>query len=121
MSTPLDAFIASGGTSGAPTAPNSRYYGLGTQAWTRPDGVVVRYLSRRLIPQPGQSSTVRQYVVVQGDRIDNIVATQVGDPLLFWLICDANGTMDPDDLTAQVGRTILITLPSAIGGQGTSA
>ena len=29
--------------------------------------------------------------------------------------------VDPDDLTAQVGRSIVIALPSAIGGQGTSA
>ena len=45
----------------------------------------------------------------------------IGDPLLYWLICDANGAMDPDDLTAQVGRSITIALPSAISAQGTSA
>jgi hypothetical protein len=121
MTTPLDTFIASGGTSGAPTAPNSRYYGLGTQTWTRPDGVVLRYIGRRLVPQPGQSTTARQYVVKESDRIDNLASTLIGDPLLYWLICDANAAIDPDDLTAQIGRTIVITLPSGIGGQGNSA
>ena len=121
MSTPLDGFITGGGTSGAPTAPNSRYYGLGTLTSTLPDGRQVRYLQRRLIPQPSVGSVIRRYVVVQGDRIDSIAANQIGDPLLYWLICDANAATDPDDLTAQVGRSIVITLPSAIGGRGTSA
>jgi hypothetical protein len=121
MSTPLDTFIASGGTSGAPTAPNSRYYGLATLTWSKPDGTVVRYLDRRFIPPTSRFNPLRQYVIVQGDRIDNVAARQIGDPLLYWLLCDANAAMDPDDLTAQVGRSITIAMPSAIGGQGTSA
>jgi hypothetical protein len=118
MSTPLDGFISGGGTSGAPSAPNSRYYGLSTLTWTGPDGRQVRYVQRRLIPQPTTNAALRSYVVVQGDRIDSIAANQIGDPLLYWLICDANAAMDPDDLTAQVGRSIVIALPSAIGGGG---
>jgi hypothetical protein len=116
MSSPLDGFINAGGTSGAPTAPNSRYYGLPTLTWTRPDGTQVRYIARRLVPQPGQFTVLRQYSVADGDRIDNIAAKQLGDPLLYWLICDANGAMDPQDLTDRIGRALDITLPSAIGG-----
>jgi hypothetical protein len=116
LSSPIDAFINAGGASGAPTAANSRYYGLPTLTWTRADGTQVRYIGRRLVPQANQFSLLRQYVVIDGDRIDNIAARQIGDPLLYWLLCDANGAMDPDDLTAQIGRSLKITLPAGIGG-----
>jgi hypothetical protein len=120
MSSIVDGYIAGGATSGATSATNSRYYGLGTATWTAPDGSVVRYTQRRIIPQPEMYATMRQYVVVQGDRIDNVAAKQIGDPLLFWILCDANAAMDPDDLTAQIGRALLITLPAGIGAGGMS-
>jgi hypothetical protein len=115
---PIDNFVASGGTSGATLQPNSRYYSIGTTTFTRPDGVIVRYLSRRIIPQPDQYTTIRQYVVVQGDRIDTVANAQIGDPLLFWILCDANGASDPDSLTADAGRVLSITLPAGIGTTG---
>ncbi len=96
MSSPIDTFVAAGGTSGAPTAQNSRYYGLATTTWTQPDGTVVRYLQRRIIPQPDQYTTVRLYAVIQGDRIDTVANAQLGDPLLYWILCDANAAMDPE-------------------------
>lgn len=83
MSNPVDAFVAAGGTSGAPTDRSSRYYGLGTALWTRPDGTEVRYLQRRIIPQPDQYSTMQQHVVVEGDRVNNIANLRLGDPLLY--------------------------------------
>jgi hypothetical protein len=119
MSTsPIDNFVAGGGTSGAPTQPNSRYNNIGTTTFTRPDGTVVRYLNRRIIPQPDQYTTIRQYVVRQGDRIDTVANTQIGDPLLFWILCDANSASDPDALTADPGRVLSITLPAGIGTTG---
>jgi hypothetical protein len=118
MSGSIDNFVASGGTSGAPAQPNSRYNGIGTATYTRPDGTVVRYLNRRIIPQPDQYSTMRQYLVVQGDRIDMVANTQIGDPLLYWILCDANAASDPDALTAEPGRVLLITLPAGIRAAG---
>jgi hypothetical protein len=115
MTGPVDAFVAGGGTSGAPTAQNSRYYGLATATVTQKDGTVVRYLQRRIIPQPEQFATIRRYVTVEGDRIDNIANAQLGDPLLYWIICDANAAMDPDALTETPGSVLLITLPAGIG------
>jgi hypothetical protein len=120
MSGAIDNFVASGGTSGALTQPNSRYYGLGTASYTQPDGTEVRYLQRRIIPQPDQFSTMRQYVVVQGDRIDSVANTQMGDPLLYWILCDANAASDPDALVAEPGRVLRITLPAGIGAAGGS-
>jgi hypothetical protein len=119
MSNPIDNFVASGGTSGAPNAPNSRYYRLATATMTMPDGREVRYLQRRLIPQPDRYATLRQYATVQGDRIDTLANDQLGDPLLYWILCDANGAFEPDALTAKPGRVLRITLPAGIGTAGT--
>jgi hypothetical protein len=118
VTSPIDNFVAGGGTSGAPTQPNSRYNSIGTTTYARPDGTVVRYLNRRIIPQPDRYTTMRQYVVVQGDRIDMVANTQMGDPLLYWILCDANAASDPDALTAEPGRVLLITLPAGIGTSG---
>ena len=115
---PIDNFVAGGGTSGAPSQPNSRYNGIGTATYTRPDGTVVRYLNRRIIPQPEQYTTMRQYVTVQGDRIDMVANAQMGDPLLYWILCDANAASDPDALTAEPGRVLRVTLPAGIGTTG---
>ncbi len=105
--------LAAAGT-GGPTNPSSRYFGFGVQYFTRPDGVQVAYLQRRIIPRPDIYTSVRNYAVVDGDRVDNLSASFLGDPLLYWMICDANRSTDPDDLTAQIGRTILIPLASGI-------
>jgi hypothetical protein len=115
---PVDSFVAAGGTSGAPTDRTSRYYGLGTASWTRPDGTEVRYLQRRLIPQPEQYTTMQQHVVVEGDRIDNVANQRMGDPLLYWILCDANAAIDPDALVAEPGRVLRITMPAGINTAG---
>lgn len=72
------------------------------------------YLQRRIIPQPEVYPALQDYVVADGDRLDNLAAKYLGDPLLFWMICDANGATDPDELTAQVGRTIKIPIATAV-------
>ncbi|MGO8787040.1 MAG: LysM peptidoglycan-binding domain-containing protein [Terriglobia bacterium] len=105
--------LAAAGT-GAPTNPSSRYYGFTVEYLTRPDGAQVAYLQRRIIPQPDIYTSTQSYVVVDGDRLDNLSAKYLGDPLLYWTICDANGATDPDELTAQVGSTIQIPLASGI-------
>ena len=120
MTSPIDNFVAAGGTSGAPNAPNSRYYGLPTATLILPDGTMVRYLQRRIIPQTEQYATLRQYVTVEGDRIDNVANGQLGDPLLYWILCDANGATDPDALTAEPGQVLRITLPAGIATAGTA-
>lgn len=95
---------------------NSRYHGIDTATLETPDGRTVAYLRRRFIPQPDRFTTVHEHTVVQGDRLDNIAAKYIGDPEQFWRICDANGTMDPNDLTKVPGSKIRITLPEGIAG-----
>jgi len=53
--------------------------------------------------------------VTQSDRLDNLAARYLGDPELFWRICDANAATVPDDLTDTIGERILITLPQGLG------
>ncbi|MBK5124380.1 LysM domain-containing protein [Burkholderia sp. R-69980] len=102
----------------SPTTPDSRYYGSPTCSLTQPDGTVVRYLARRIVPQPEQYTSIQQFVVVEGARLDNVAAQTLGNPLLFWMLCDANLAMDPDDLTSQPGRSISIPLPAGISSGG---
>ena len=105
--------LASAGT-GAPTNPSSRYYGTPVEYLTRPDGLQVAYLQRRIIPQPTIYTSLQNYAIADGDRLDNLAYKFLGDPLLYWTICDANGATDPDELTVQAGSTIQIPLSSGI-------
>lgn len=95
---------------------NSRYQNVDTTKLVLPDGSEIVYLQRRFLPSLDSFSSLQQYRVTQGDRLDNIAAQFVGDPEQFWRICDANGAMRPDELTEVVGRVLQIALPSGIPG-----
>jgi hypothetical protein len=97
---------------------DSRYHGYGVLQYTAPDGTVVPYLTRRIIPQPGAPNyaTVNRYTVRQGDRLDIVAARYLGDPLMSWLICDANGAMRPHDLVETPGTVLAITTPQGVPG-----
>lgn len=114
MDNALAALVQSGVGTGAPTNPNSRYYGATVEQITLPDGTVVSYLSRRIVPQPGIYAQTQNYRIVEGDRLDNLAAKYVGDPALFWMIADANAVQDPDALTTTPGETISMPMVSAI-------
>lgn len=96
--------------------PTSRYHGVPVKKTKRADGKEVTYLSRRFVPQPSAFETLQEYSIKQGDRIDNLAHEFVGDPEQFWRLADANHEMDPQQLTAEVGRKIRITLPEGIPG-----
>lgn len=114
MDNALAALVRSGVGTGAPSSPNSRYYGNGVEQITLPHGIVVSYFSRRIIPQTSIYTQTQNYSVVAGDRLDNLAARFLGDPILFWMIADANAAMNANELTAEPGRTILIPLVSGI-------
>jgi hypothetical protein len=97
--------------------PQSRYAQIET-ATTEvpgPDGQPrpVRYVRRRFVPPPAAGTTLVEHTVAQGDRLDNVTARYLGDPTQFWRVCDANGAMEPDELTEEPGRRIRIALPGA--------
>jgi hypothetical protein len=114
MAGTLETIIQSAAGTGAPTKSSSRYYGARVKMFTGPAGVQAAYLERRIIPQPDIYTSTIDYVVAEGDRLDNLAAKFFGDPLLFWIICDVNGAVDPDELTAQPGRAIRIPIASAV-------
>jgi hypothetical protein len=121
MSSPLTAFLQLGLVPTVSFPTDSRYYGFSTLTFTTPSGQSVSYLARRIVPQPGAPNfaTVAQHSVVQGDRLDLIAAKYLGDPLLFWLLCDANGAMRPGELIETPGKLIAITMPQGVpGGSG---
>jgi hypothetical protein len=96
--------------------PNSRYHATPTARFALRDGRTILYLRRRFVPPPDRFAALREHAVVQGDRLDLIAASQLGDPELYWRICDANGAMRPDELTERIGRRLRITLPEGVPG-----
>ena len=114
MDQSLAAIIASAAGTGGPTNPSSRYYGAAVAQLTPGAGPPVGYLVRRIIPAPDSYPSVITYVITDGDRLDNLAQRFLGDQGLYWMICDANGVTDPDELTAQAGRTIVIPVAAAV-------
>jgi hypothetical protein len=98
--------------------PTSRYYGIETATLETdggPEGAYqILYLKRRFVPPPERFALLQEYSVEAGDRLDNITARFLGDPLQFFRVCDANNAMNPFDLTAVVGRSLRITLPEGL-------
>jgi hypothetical protein len=97
--------------------PTSRYANLETLTHTATDSDgeprTIRYCARRFLPDTSSSVTLMEHVVVQGNRLDNIAARSLGDPLLFWRIADSNNALVPETLCDEPGTRITISLPSA--------
>lgn len=73
----------------------------------------VRYLRRRAVPAPPTLPPIALHRVVDGDRLDNVTARYLGDPLAFWRVADAAAVLDADDLTATIGEVITIPTPES--------
>lgn len=114
MTNPIEQLLLAG-ASGSRFPTNSRYHAVPTLEWTGADGRVHRYLRRRFVPQPGDVSALTSARVFEGDRLDRLAATHLGDPERFWRIADANRAMRPGDLIAP-GRVLRI--PDGAGGSG---
>jgi len=95
----------------------SRYAELPTETLsvTDADGQArtVRYVRRRFVPPPpgDDAATLAEHTVSENERLDNITARYLGDPLQFWRLCDANNVLRPAELTDAPGRFIIIVLP----------
>lgn len=96
----------------------SRYHDTPTARLETPDGRTVVYLRRRFVPPPERFELLSEHTVKAGDRLDNLAAQYLEDPEQFWRIADANNAMQPDELTAVVGRKLRITLPEGVPGAG---
>lgn len=113
MSNPLEAFFDAGLLQKTAFPPESRYHGIAIKSLAGPDGVPVPYLARRPVPAPERFADLSEHRVKQGERLDRIAATQIGDPTQFWQLCDANGTIKPEELEVP-GARIRITLPADV-------
>jgi hypothetical protein len=94
--------------------PTSRYHDTPVKTLTGTDGENLVYLARRFVPPASAFALLSMHTVVSGQRLDLIAGSELGDPLAFWRICDANDAMRPDALTEQIGRRLRITLPLGI-------
>jgi hypothetical protein len=96
--------------------PGSRYQGIAVAVFTLPSGRVVRHLRRRFLPDPLTLVTIVEHRVVDADRLDNLAARYLGDPLAAWRIGDANGTLRIESLVEETGRRLRVTLPEGVTG-----
>ena len=118
MNYPLKSLINLGVIPPVTFPTDSRYYGSSTLTYTTRNGQAVTYLARRFVPQPGAPNyaTVAQHAVKQDDRLDLLAANYLGDPLMFWLLCDANGAVRPNTLIETPGTVLNITTPQGVPG-----
>jgi hypothetical protein len=116
MSDPIQNLLGMGALKSNPFPPNSRYSTTQTATLDTPDGTVVVYLRRRFVPPADRFALLSEYIVSQGDRPDTLAARLIGDPELFWQLCDSNSAMQPDELTDIPGRRLRVTLPEGIPG-----
>jgi len=99
--------------------PRSRYHGLGTAVWDADSDRPMVYLRRRLVPHPERLATIGSHVVADRDRPDTIAAARLGDPELFWRLCDANRAVFADELVAEIGRRLRVAAPEGTPGGAT--
>jgi hypothetical protein len=71
--------------------PTSRYYDTPTKTLATADGENLVYLARRFCPPASSFALLRLHQVISGERLDVI-----------------------DDLTAEIGRRLRITLPAGV-------
>lgn len=93
--------------------PTSRYFQIEDASITENNGHVIVYKKRRFHPRTDNMTTLHDFTVAAGDRLDNICGHLLGDPLQYWRICDANKTMHPLELTEVIGKVIHIPLPGS--------
>jgi hypothetical protein len=101
----------------------SRYYTIETVFWEEPSppappSIVegdnrIAYKRRRFLLQPERFRPLAEWPVQQGDRFDLVAARTLGDSEAFWRIADANRAMDPNELTAEPGRRLVIPMPGS--------
>jgi hypothetical protein len=115
MKNPIQAMFEAGIVESTDFPPDSRYHGIPTATFTAPDGRVIPYLTRRLAPPPEAFATIGHRTVAEGERLDQIAATAIGNPEMFWQLCDANGAVWPEELEV-AGRELRLTLPQGVPG-----
>jgi hypothetical protein len=86
----------------------SRYEHVADAELIARDGRLIRYKRMRFIPE---ASGTLSYIVRQGDRPDLAAYNTLGDPELFWRLCDVNRVQRAADLTSEPGGRIQVPGP----------
>lgn len=115
MKNPIQAMFEAGVVERTDFPPESRYHGVATTQITRADDVIITYLKRRFAPQPEAFVTLRLRRTLQGERLDQIAAAEIGDPEAFWMLCDSNSSIWAEELEV-AGTQVRITLPEGVPG-----
>ena len=113
---PVQTFLQNNALTPPAFAVTSRYYGIPTAQLIQIDGRPVVYVRRRFLPPMENFAPLQTITIATGDRLDNLAAQYIGDPLQWWRLCDANGAMLPEALVAVPGAALLITLPEGVPG-----
>jgi hypothetical protein len=90
--------------------PGSRYENIEESELTAPDGRVIRYVKRRMLPRGEEMALLGEVTVGRADRLDTIAARTLGLSDQFWWIADANNALHPLDLV-ELGRRLRIPVP----------
>jgi len=90
---------------------NSRYIKSQTASLIDSNGREIAYIRRRFLPRSDDLPLLVEVTVTQGDRLDLLTTRAIGDPEQFWRACDASNSMNPPDLTEEIGRKIRIPIP----------
>ena len=90
----------------------SRYYGLENKVHVDEEGNEIIYKERRFVPDSSSLSSRINVKVKKGQRLDQISASTLGDPELYWKIADANTAMSLTDLE-KTGAELRIPLDGA--------
>ena len=117
MADPLQELLAAGAISTTTFLPTSRYAAVGVDAWDPGTGEpTVPFLRRRLCPRGKLFALLYEARIAEGDRRDVLAARHLNSVELWWQLADANGAIDPRDLTIPVGRSLRIALPEGVPG-----
>jgi len=91
--------------------PISRYYNLEQKIHISSEGKELAYIARRIVPKVESLTMLSEVIVEQSDRLDLIAARVLGNPLMFWQICDANTAINPFELVEEPNRKLKIAMP----------
>jgi hypothetical protein len=100
--------------------PNSRYANSAPAFYAAPDGRIITYVARRLLPAPEIFTPLALHRLVEAERIDLLSEQYYGDPEQYWRICDANRVFWPPDATATPDAQLVIPLPLEVSFRGNS-
>lgn len=87
-------------------APGSRYDSTPSATYVDAAGRQFQYKKRRLLQR--SSPEGGGLTVGPDERVDRLAFKALGNPLLFWHLCDVNAVIDPNELV-KPGRLVRVT------------